>query len=139
MKPLTHEWVEKAEEDYRVAKREQRAKPSAYSAVCFHAQQCAEKYLKALLQEHAVPFQRTHDLEALMSLGLPVVPTLETHRESLQWLTAFAVEVRYPGMKASRKDAERCVQIATSLRILIRRQLKVKKKQTRDKVNDDIR
>jgi HEPN domain-containing protein len=72
MKPLTREWVVKAEEDYRVARREQHAKPPAHTAVCFHAQQCVEKYLKALLQEHELSFSRTHDLEALMMLGLPV-------------------------------------------------------------------
>jgi len=138
MKPLTHEWIEKAEEDYRVAKREHQTRPAAYSAVCFHAQQCVEKYLKALLQEHELVFQRTHDLEALMKLGLPFIPALATHQESLQWLTAFAVEVRYPGMKASKKDAERCVQIATALRTLIRRQLSGKKKQPRNKAHDKV-
>ena len=50
MSPLTQEWVEKAEEDFRVATREYRArKHPAYNAACFHAQQCAEKYLKARL------------------------------------------------------------------------------------------
>ena len=117
MKPITREWVEKAEEDFRVARREQGAKPAAYNAVCFHAQQCVEKYLKALLQEHELPFYRTHDLEALMKLCLPMTLELE------QWLTVFAVETRYPGIKAKRRDAERCCQIATSLRTLIRRRL----------------
>ncbi len=65
MKPITREWVEKAEEDFRVARREQGARPAAHNAVCFHAQQCVEKYLKAFLQEHDLPFYRTHDLEAL--------------------------------------------------------------------------
>jgi HEPN domain-containing protein len=123
MKPITREWVEKAEEDFRVARREQGAKPAAYNAVCFHAQPCVEKYLKALLQEHELPFYRTHDLEALMKLCLSMTPELEQYREPLQWLTVFAVEARYPGIKAKRKDAERCFQIATSLRTLIRRRL----------------
>jgi HEPN domain-containing protein len=123
MKPITSEWVEKAEEDYRVARRERRAKPPAYNAACFHAQQCVEKYLKSLLQEQEFSFPKTHDLEALMRLCLPVMPQLETHRDRLQWLTAFAVEVRYPGMGANEADAERCVQIAAALRIAIRRRL----------------
>lgn len=138
MKLLTREWVEKAEDDYRVARRERQAKPAVHSAVCFHAQQCVEKYLKALLQEHEISFHRTHDLEALMKLGLPVVQALETHRESLQWLTTFAVEVRYPGMKARSRDADRCLQIATSLRTLMRRQLSLNKKQSRKKAHDDV-
>lgn len=52
MKPLTREWIEKAEGDFATASREIRVrKVPNYDAVCFHAQQCAEKYLKALLQE----------------------------------------------------------------------------------------
>ena len=133
MRPITGEWVEKAEEDYRVARRERSAKPPAYNAVCFHTQQCVEKYLKALLQEHEIPFHRTHDLEALMKLCLPVMPELKQHREQLQWLTGFAVEVRYPGIDADRKDAERCFQITKLLRTLIRRQLgMIKKREKKD-------
>ncbi len=54
MKPLTREWVDKAEGDRSTAQRELRVRKSPnFDAVCFHAQQCAEKYLKALLQERA--------------------------------------------------------------------------------------
>src|SRR2546428_224026 len=57
MKPLTREWVEKAEEDFRVARREQGAKPAAYNAVCFHAQQCVEKYLELLQRKGRVSYR----------------------------------------------------------------------------------
>lgn len=53
MNPATAEWVSKAEGDFLTAGRELRARKSPnYDAVCFHAQQCAEKYLKAVLQEN---------------------------------------------------------------------------------------
>jgi HEPN domain-containing protein len=123
MKPLTHEWVQKAEEDYQVARREQGARPAVHNAVCFHAQQCVEKYLKALLQESEIPFSRTHDLEALLELCLPVAPAVEQLRKELQWLTVFAVEARYPGFAARKKDAEQSVRIAKRVRTLLRRQL----------------
>jgi HEPN domain-containing protein len=46
MKPLTREWVAKAEGDRVTARRELRARRRPnYDAACFHAQQCAEKYL----------------------------------------------------------------------------------------------
>ena len=49
MKPLTREWVEKAEGNYATARRESRVrKKPNFDAVCFHAQQSAEKYLKAI-------------------------------------------------------------------------------------------
>lgn len=126
MKPLTSEWLVKAEEDYRVARREERARPPAYSAACFHAQQCVEKCFKGLLAEQGVAFPKTHDLEALMRLCLPALPRLEAHWEPLQWLTSFAVEVRYPGTRAKRADARRSVQIATAIRGEVRRRLGVK-------------
>ncbi len=101
MKPLTPEWIDKAESDYRVAMRELgvRDDPS-YDAVCFHAQQCAEKYLKACLQEHVIPFERSHNLVYLLDLLLPVEPQWEHLHEALQQLTEFAVEIRYPGTGA---------------------------------------
>lgn len=37
-----------------------------YDAVCFHSQQCVEKYLKALLQEYNIAFGKIHDLPVLL-------------------------------------------------------------------------
>ena len=60
MKSLTREWVNKAEGDYATAGRETRSrKVPNHDAACFHAQQCVEKYLKALLQECGIAFGRT--------------------------------------------------------------------------------
>lgn len=54
MNVLTLEWIAKAEGDYASAGREYRARRNPnYDAACFHAQQVAEKYLKAWLQEQA--------------------------------------------------------------------------------------
>ena len=66
MKPITKEWIAKAEGDWASALREVRArKKPNYDSACFHAQQCAEKYLKARLQEASTPFGKTHDLVKL--------------------------------------------------------------------------
>jgi HEPN domain-containing protein len=73
MKPITSEWIDKAEGDFATAQRELDAidHPN-YDAVCFHTQQCAEKYLKAFLQEADITFRRTHDLSDLaMHLDKP--------------------------------------------------------------------
>ncbi len=77
MKPLTREWVNKAEGDRSTARREMRVrKEPNFDAVCFHSQQCAEKYLKALLQERAAAIPRTHNLEALAKPMLASIPAL---------------------------------------------------------------
>jgi HEPN domain-containing protein len=48
MNLLTQEWISKAEGDFASSGRELRArKDPNYDSACFHAQQCAEKYLKA--------------------------------------------------------------------------------------------
>jgi HEPN domain-containing protein len=60
MKPLTEEWIAKAEGDFVSAQREYRARKSSnFDSACFHAQQCIEKYLKARLQEADIPVEKT--------------------------------------------------------------------------------
>ena len=78
MKPIVAEWVEKAEGDFATAEREARARKNPnYDGVCFQAQQCAEKYLKALSVEADLPFLRTHDLVILLEQLLPLYPLWE--------------------------------------------------------------
>lgn len=120
MKPLTKEWIKKAEEDYRVAVREAKARPGNYSAVCFHSQQAIEKYLKAVLQENKISFAKIHDLEILLKGCVKTIPALRDYREELIWLTAFGVEVRYPGFEVGRKDMEKAVKFIRRLRIIFK-------------------
>jgi len=78
MKPLTREWIKKADGDFAIAGRELRVRKSpVYDAVCFHAQQCAEKYLKALLQENERHIPKIHNLIELLKLGKEVDTGLE--------------------------------------------------------------
>ena len=106
MKPLTREWLKKAEADFATAQRELRVRRAPNpDAVCFHAQQGVEKYLKACLQEAAVAIPRTHDMAALLDLLLPRDPLLETLRSALNVLSSYAVEVRYPGESATKEQA----------------------------------
>ncbi len=121
MKPETVEWTDKAEGDFRTACRELNAAEwPNYDAACFHAQQCAEKYLKARLVEAGLHFPRIHDLEALLNLALPLEPAWEGLRVGLQQLTDMAVEVRYPGMKAEAVDAALAVSVAEQMRTAAR-------------------
>ena len=75
MKKIYLEWVEKADGDFHSAQREVRArKKPNFDAACFHAQQCVEKYLKAILQKRNIYFPKTHDLNNLLSLLINVNP-----------------------------------------------------------------
>lgn len=121
MSSLANDWIDKAEGDLRTAQREFDAQDRPnYDAVSFHAQQCAEKYLKALLVEKGKPFPRTHDLEALLELVLARCPELAPLREELRSLTDQAVEVRYPGASAECGDAEGALETAKRVRARVR-------------------
>jgi HEPN domain-containing protein len=126
MKPITREWVEKAEGDFASAKRELRARKSPnYDAACFHAQQCAEKYLKARLQEAEIPFPKTHDLTQLLNLLLPIEPLFENLRVFLVPLTSHAVNFRYPGEFSTKEIAKTVVHDCTEVRRSLRRSLEL--------------
>ena len=127
MKDITSEWVMKAEGDILTAQREMKAAPANYDAVCFHAQQCAEKYIKARLVEEGIEFPKTHDLGALLNQLLPIEPGWDFWRESLARLTALAVEVRYPGLFMDARDASEALQTAERVRSFIRASLHLEK------------
>lgn len=105
MKKLTAEWVKKAEADFVAAGRLARASPPLHDLVCFHAQQAAEKYLKALMEELGLTIPRTHNLIALLTLLSPHHGSLRSFRRGLDFLTRFAVDTRYPGDNASKRQA----------------------------------
>lgn len=106
MKPMTREWVAKAEGDFAMVERESRARKNPnYDGLCFHAQQCAEKYLKARLSEAGIEFAKVHDLVALLEEALRVEPLWEAYRPELAALTDYAVAFRYPGESADRESA----------------------------------
>jgi hypothetical protein len=82
MKPITLEWIAKAEGDFAIVEREARARKNPnYDGLCFHAQQCAEKYLKARLTEAGIDFPKTHVLATLLDLVLVVEPLWEVFCE----------------------------------------------------------
>ncbi len=121
MKGTTKEWTEKAEADFTTAIRELKAPESPnFDAVCFHAQQCVEKLMKALLIHHGAVPPRTHDLTELDRLLGPVSPTWSWQVTELRFLTRAAVAFRYPGESADREEATESLDIATRMRARLR-------------------
>jgi HEPN domain-containing protein len=122
--PLTLEWIDKAEGDFATARRELRVRVTPnYDAVCFHAQQSAEKYMKALLQDAKIPFGRTHNLVALLDLLVPRLPGWDQLRTELQTLSTYAVIVRYPGDRANRAMARQSFGLCSVVRARARADL----------------
>lgn len=111
MKPATQEWIEKAEGDYQTALRERRVRRRPnHDAVCFHAQQCIEKYLKALLTEHEKPFPKIHDLLKLGEMCFQITPELKNTEAALDLLSRYAIAFRYPGEQATSEEAKAAVK-----------------------------
>ena len=121
MKPNIKEWVDKAEGDWSTMTREfQVTENPNYDAVCFHAQQCAEKYLKAKLQDEGVVFRKIHDLEILLNDILPLEPNWNKLQNSCDTLTVYAVKYRYPGDSADKFEAKESVKHCRLIRNLVR-------------------
>jgi HEPN domain-containing protein len=124
MLAITAEWVAKAEGDWITAGRELRARRQPnYDAACFHSQQCAEKYMKARLQEAAFPFGRTHDLISLLNLLFPIEPAWVSLDPHARALIGFAVNIRYPGVTAAKSDARAAVAACREIRRAARHSL----------------
>jgi HEPN domain-containing protein len=91
----------------------------------------AEKYLKAILEELGLSIPKTHQLDDVLQLLLPSHPTLKALRRGLIFLTNFAVETRYPGETASKRQAQaawRWADDAARVLLHIRPRRKVRKK-----------
>lgn len=111
-----HAWVQKAEEDLLLAQLALAQAPSLIYGATFHAQQCAEKYLKAILLSHGRNPPRIHDLVALSDICRSAGATIPVDDDLLAMLNQFATQVRYPGDDPTQTDAEHAVHIAQSLR-----------------------
>jgi HEPN domain-containing protein len=121
MDPLILEWVSKAEGDFATSQRELRARKTPnYDAACFHAQQMAEKYLKAYMQLNNLAPPRSHDLIELLAVCLPFNSSLMFLEPALKSLNAFAVQFRYPGQSAERGDAHAALNSARIVRLQLR-------------------
>jgi HEPN domain-containing protein len=99
------------------------AKPPLHDLICFHCQQSAEKYLKALLQEWGIVPPRIHDLVKLLSLLLARDAKLGTLGRRLASLSNYAVDYRYPGDNATGKQALAALRHAETVRKEIRSRL----------------
>lgn len=119
------EWVEYAEEDFVMAKSALRRKKPLITSSCFHSQQCAEKYLKALLISKGEEFPKTHDLVILDRLCNQAGIFTGFSKEDLGRLSAYAVHTRYPGSQPVPEDGEEALEICSLIRKFARTFLNV--------------
>jgi len=119
-------WAAYAEEDYATAQSALRARKPRLITACFHSQQCAEKYLKALLLTRIGDFPKTHDLIHLNELCRANGILTEFSEAMLGELSLHAVASRYPGEEPTLEEARRSLEIAKIVRRFARKWLGVK-------------
>ena len=122
---IVGEWVAKAEGDLKTAAHTLKlASQCPTDIVAFHAQQCVEKYIKAMLVTLRVDFPKIHDIRRLVEM-LPAAnrPSLSVNEQNM--LTPYAAEARYPGdsLPISLPEARRAVAVARRVRKEIRTML----------------
>ena len=116
-------WAERAEEDFILARTALRRKQPLTYGACFHAQQCAEKYMKALLISKGADFPKTHDLLMLNGLCSSSGIFLEINSKHLNTLTDYAVRTRYPGNDPTVDDSKEALELAKLIRTFARKYL----------------
>jgi HEPN domain-containing protein len=118
-------WVQKAEIDLKTAVLVLRsAEEGPAESVAFHAQQCAEKYLKSLLSWKGIDFPKTHDIGQLIQL-LPREAVIEFTAAEQRRLASYATVTRYPGdyEPVTIDEARRALAMARRIRKHVRKLL----------------
>jgi len=119
MKKRVQAWLKLAAEDLASARI--LLKENIYNQVCFHAQQTAEKSLKALIElKTKVP--KEHSLSKLFEISKELGYELSQFREGLEYLNIFYTSTRYPFVvgilptgSPSKEDAEKSLIIANNI------------------------
>jgi len=68
MTDWVHLWIRKADNDMKTGRDELSTEHPATDTICFHMQQCVEKYLKVFLVKNEQDFRKTHDIAELIEL-----------------------------------------------------------------------
>lgn len=117
-------WIEKAENDLKTVVLALKAgEDCPTDTAAFHAQQCAEKYLKAHLAFKSIDFPKVHDIEELIArtrgLATGLLP------EDCRALTIYATVTRYPGdyEPISLAEVRLALALARKVRGAVRKQL----------------
>jgi HEPN domain-containing protein len=122
---VIREWIAKAENDLLTAAHTLTLGADCPTdTVCFHAQQCVEKYIKALLVFRATPFPKTHDIRVLRTY-LPAKLRPKVDSKVQDRLTEYATVMRYPGPGPDipLTEARKAVAIARRVRKEVRKHL----------------
>ncbi|QWR76787.1 HEPN domain-containing protein [Candidatus Magnetomonas plexicatena] len=124
---IAKSWFLKAENDIINAEHTMTMSNPPCDTVCFHAEQCAEKYLKGFLTYHQIEFPKTHSIETLVRLCKQAAPAIEIELgDIVEILTSYGVAVRYPDgvyYDIPKEDAIEAIELAKKVKACILKQL----------------
>jgi HEPN domain-containing protein len=83
----------------------------------------AEKYLKAVLQEHAISIPKTHSLAELLAICMKIDPAYQYVQSDINLMDGYAVQFRYPGLSADKSEAQAAFKSAMGARTFFRLKL----------------
>ena len=119
---VVRSWFKKAENDLINAEITIKMENPPCDTICFHAQQCAEKYIKGFLTFNEIYFPKTHSIEGLVELCKQIVPEIESELEDVEILSSYGVEVRYPDeiyYDIPKEDAQEAIDLARKVKTVI--------------------
>jgi HEPN domain-containing protein len=121
------DWLRRAARDLLAAERVLQGPEPLADVAVFHAQQSAEKALKAFLTAHEQVFEITHDLEAIVRRCERVEPEFGRFSAAAAILTPYAERFRYPGgpLEPSPAEAQQALQLAREIVAFVRARLGV--------------
>lgn len=117
-----NEWIRKAENDIETALVVLDSGKSLFDSICFHCQQCAEKYLKSFLIHSGRPVSKTHDLETLLQFCTELDSSFSELERYCLILNDYAVGIRYPddALETTRPEAEEALRFTKAIRSFVR-------------------
>ena len=124
------DWFKKADSDLRAAEVLIRVEEPSADIVCFHTQQCVEKYLKGFLSFHETEFAKTHDLVELLIGCEDIDPSFTKWEAICRSLTIYAVASQYPDdpHEYSVTEAEEAISHANDIKDFVRRKVRLEER-----------
>lgn len=128
MKKISKEWLKAAEDDLKVIEKIHSDEHLTHM-VAFHAQQCMEKSLKAVLEEYEIPALKIHNLERLIELVCPKI-NFDFDPLLVEMLDKLYIDARYPGDlgllpqgKPTREESDKLFYFSKNVHETIKKQL----------------
>ncbi len=117
---IVKEWIEKADHELGSAKLIYLHIPEYCDTIAFHCQQATEKYIKAMLENFGIGFQRSHNLVYLLDVLAQRLDIAEAIYDKAILLNGFSVQIRYPDntVYLTKDELEESIKISEEFRAL---------------------